>query len=83
MIYRSLDITSSQNNTTYEKINQYIADKYDTKTTNLYIAQVKDKHGIIERENYNKTKSEDLKQSKCPLEKETMIVNALKYFKKI
>jgi len=29
--------------------------------SNLNIAQVKRKHGIIERENYNKPKSEDAK----------------------
>ena len=29
------------------------------KVSNLYIAQVKQKYGIIERENYNKSKSED------------------------
>ena len=28
------------------------------KVSSLYIAQVKQKHGIIERENYNKPKSE-------------------------
>ena len=78
-----LDITSSESKATYEKIKQYIADKYDTKVTNLYIAQVKDKHGIIERENYNKAKSEDSKQLKCPPEKEKMIEDALKYFKMI
>ncbi len=27
------------------------------KVSNLYIAQIKQKHGIIERENYNKPKS--------------------------
>ena len=78
-----LDLTASEAKATYEKIKQYIADKYDTKVTNLYIAQVKDKHGIIERENYNKAKSEDSKQPKCPPEKEKMIEDALKYFKMI
>ncbi len=32
------------------------------KVSSLYIAQVKQKCGIIERENYNKSKSEDAKQ---------------------
>lgn len=78
-----LDITSSESKATYEKIKQYIADKYDTKITNLYIAQVKEKHGIIERENYNKAKSEDSKQPRCPIEKEKMIEDALRHFKMI
>lgn len=50
------------------------------KVSNLYIAQVKQKCGIIERENYNKSKSEDAKQPKCPIEKEQAIMEALKYF---
>ena len=39
------------------------------KVSNLYIAQIKQKHGIIERENYNKPKSEKGGQSECPKEK--------------
>lgn len=78
-----IDLTAAEAKATYEKIKQYISDKYDTKVTNLYIAQVKEKHGIIERENYNKAKSEESKQPKCPPEKEKMIEDALKYFKMI
>lgn len=48
--------------------------------SSLYIAQVKQKYGIIERENFNKAKSEDAKQPKCPPEKEKAIMEALKYF---
>lgn len=78
-----LDLTASEAKATYEKIKQYILDKYDTKVTNLYIAQVKDKYGIIERENYNKPKSADAKQPQCPPEKVEMIEEALRYFKMI
>lgn len=39
------------------------------KVSNLYIAQIKQKHGIIERENYNKPKSEKGGQPECPKEK--------------
>ena len=46
----------------------------------LYIAQVKQKYGIIERENYNKPKSENARQPKCPPEKEAAIIDALRYF---
>ena len=53
------------------------------KVSNLYIAQVKQKCGIIERENYNLPKSENSRQPKCPLEKEKMIKEALKHFKMI
>ena len=50
------------------------------KVSSLYIAQVKQKHGIIERENYNKPKSEYAKQPQCPPEKEKAIREAFKYF---
>lgn len=50
------------------------------KVSNLYIAQVKAKYGIIERENYNLPKSEDVKQLQCPKEKEVAIVEALRFF---
>jgi hypothetical protein len=50
------------------------------KVSSLYIAQVKQKCGIIERENYNKPKSEDAKQPQCPPDKEKAIKEALKHF---
>ena len=78
-----LDLTASEAKAPYEEIKQYILDKYDTKVTNLYIAQVKDKYGIIERENYNKPKSADARQPHCPPEKVEMIEEALRYFKMI
>ena len=69
---------------TYEEIKKYVAEHYDgMKVSNLYIAQVKAKYGIIERENYNKAKSDDARQPKCPKEKEEAIVEALRYFQMI
>lgn len=53
------------------------------KVSNLYIAQVKAKYGIIERENYNKPKTDDARQPQCPTEKEDAIVEALKTFKMV
>ena len=53
------------------------------KVSNLYIAQVKRKCGIIERENYNKPKVEGVKVPKCPEEKERAIKEALEYFKMV
>ena len=50
------------------------------KVSNLYIAQVKAKYGIIERENYNLPKSEDSRQPQCPVEKEKAIKDALEHF---
>lgn len=77
-----LDITSAESKATYEEIKKYVAEHYDgMKVSNLYIAQVKAKYGIIERENYNKAKSDDARQPKCP--KENAIVEALRYFRMI
>ncbi len=50
------------------------------KVSSLYIAQVRQKRGIIERENYNKPKSEDIKQLQCPPAKEKAIVEEWKHF---
>ena len=69
---------------TYEEIKKYVAEHNDgMKVSNLYIAQIKQKHEIMERENYNKPKSEKGGQPECPKEKEIAIEEALKYFQMI
>ena len=68
---------------TYSEIKQWIQAEYDLNVSSLYVAQVKQKHGIVERECYNKPKSENAKQPKCPPEKEAAIEAALKHFKMI
>ena len=75
-------MTSAESKATYEEIKQYVAEHNDgMKVSSLYIAQVKQKHGIIERENYNKSKSENAKQPQCSKEKEEAIVEAFKHFR--
>ena len=79
-----MDLTAAESKVTYEEIKSYVAEHHDgMKVSNLYIAQIKQKHGIIERENYNKPKSEKSGQPKCPKEKEIAIEEALKAFKMI
>lgn len=79
-----LDITSAESKATYEEIKTYVAEHNDgMKVSNLYIAQVKAKYEIIERENYNKPKSDEARQPKCPKVKEEAIVEALKFFQMI
>ncbi len=56
---------------------------YGFHVTNLNIAQVKQKHGIIERENYNNSKSEDSRQPGCPEEKVKAIEAAMRHFQMI
>ena len=75
-----LDLTSAESKATYDEIKAYILQKYGLKVSSLYIAQVKQKCGIIEHENYNKAKSGDAKQPQCPPEKEAAIKEALIYF---
>lgn len=75
-----LDITSAESKATYEEIKAYVLEKHGLQVTNLYVAQVKRKCGIIERENYDKPKSEDAKQPQCPEDKEKAIKDALEYF---
>ena len=75
-----LDLTDAEKKATYEEIKAYVMENTGLKVSSLYIAQVKQKHGIIERENYNKPKSEDSRQPKCPADKEAAIVEALKHF---
>ena len=75
-----LDLTDAEKKATYEEIKAYVLEHTGLKVSNLYIAQVKQKYGIIERENYNKLKSEDSRQPQCPKEKEDAIREALKYF---
>lgn len=75
-----LDLTSAESKATYEEIREYVLEHTGLKVSHLYIAQVKQKYGIIERENYNKPKSENSRQPKCPPEKEAAITEALKHF---
>lgn len=78
-----LDLTAAESKATYNEIRDYVWEHHQLRVSNLYIAQVKQKYGIIERENYNKPKSENAKQPKCPKEKEDAIVEALKHFQMI
>ena len=75
-----MDMSGFQNDATYSQIKERVLQQTGLKVSSLYIAQIKQKHGIIERENYNKPKSENTRQPKCPPEKEAAITEALKYF---
>ena len=65
---------------TYQEIKNYILEHYQTKVSSLYISQVKRKCGLETRENFNKPKTDGNKVPNCPLEKEEIIKEALKYF---
>ncbi len=48
-----LDLTTAESKATYEEIKDYVLKQSGLKVSNVYIAQVKQKCGIIERANYN------------------------------
>ena len=82
--FDDVDITSAETKTTYDEIKKYVSEhNAGMKVSNLYIAQIKQKHEIIERENNNKPKSKKGGQPECPKEKEIAIGEALKYFQTI
>lgn len=75
-----MDLTDAEKKATYQEIKDYVLEHSGLKVSSLYIAQVKQKCGIIVRENYNKPKSEDAKQPQCPPDKEKAIKEALNHF---
>ncbi len=75
-----MNLTAAEKKATYQEIKDYVLEYTGLNVSSLYIAQVKQKCGIIERENYNKPKSEDAKQPQCPSDKEKAIKEALKHF---
>ncbi len=77
-----LDITAAESKATYDEIKEYVFKKFGLKVSTLNIAQIKAKHGIIERECYNKGK-DGHRVPNCPKEKEDAITDALKHFKMI
>ena len=78
-----MDVTAAESKATYDEIRDWVQENYGFHVTNLNIAQVKRKYGIIERENYNKPKSEDSRQPGCPAEKIRAIEEALMFFRMI
>lgn len=78
-----LDLTAAESKATYEEIKEYVLKHSGLKVSSLYIAQMKQKYGLMERENYNKLRTEDVKQPKCPVEKEKAIREAFRYFQMI
>ena len=75
-----MDTSGFQQGATYGQIKERVLEQTGLKVSSLYIAQVKQKCGIIERDNYNKPKSENARQPHCPPEKENAIRDALRHF---
>ena len=75
-----MDMSGFQKGATYEQIKAYVLEKHGLKVSSLYISQVKRKCGLEIGQNYNLSKKEDAKVPQCPLEKEEVIIDALKHF---
>lgn len=83
MSLADMDMSRFKKGATYEAIKDYVKEQTGYKVSSLYIAQVKAKHGLGMRENFNLPKSEDARQPKCPAEKEKAIEDALRHFQMI
>lgn len=68
---------------TYQKIKDYVKDKYGVNVHTSYIAQVKRMCGVDMGENYNKSKKENPEVKQCTQEKVEYIKDALRYFRLI
>ncbi len=77
-----MDLTTAESKATYDEIKQYVFEHTGIKVSQLYVAQVKRKHGLIERINYNVGDGKS-KVPHVPLEKEKAIEDALRHFKMI
>ena len=78
-----LDLTSAESKATYDEIKAYVLEKHGLKVSSLYISQIKRKCGLAVGQNYNLSKKENAEVPQCPLEKESAIINALRYFQMI
>lgn len=68
-------MTAAESKATYEEIKDYVLEKTRLKVFQLYIAQVKRKHGLIEKINYNLGEKES-KVPQMPPEKEQEVEDA-------
>ena len=67
----------------YQEIKDYVLEHTGLNVSCLYIAQVKVKHGIIERDCYNRPKAGNSIVPRCPPVKEKAIEDVLRHFQMI
>ena len=75
-----MDMSRFRQGATYEQIQEWVQEKYGFHVTHLNIAKTKRKCGIIERQNYNLSKSENSRSPETPKEKEAAIIEAFRHF---
>ena len=74
-------VTASEAKATYAEIRAYVKEKYGMNVSSLYIAQVKRKYGLDVGKAYNKPAKNKNHVPVCPVEKEVVILDALKHFR--
>ena len=77
-----IESINMKKNATYSEIKEFVLKKYGLKVSSLYIAQVKRKFGLVEKENYNKSSKQEGEKRvpTCPPEKGKAIEGALRWF---
>ena len=76
-----LQPTVAEAKATYAQIRAYVLEHSGLKVSSLYIAQIKRKYGIDVGEAFNKPADSSKHVPKCPKEKETAIIEALKAYR--
>ena len=74
-------VTASEAKATYAEIRAYVKEKHGLNVSSLYIAQVKRKYGLDVGKAYNKPAKNKNHVPVCPVEKEVLILDALKHFR--
>uniref|UniRef100_UPI0040577A79 23S rRNA (uracil(1939)-C(5))-methyltransferase RlmD n=1 Tax=Agathobacter sp. TaxID=2021311 RepID=UPI0040577A79 len=77
-----LELSKAESKATYEEIKAYVLEHTGLKVSQLYVAQVKRKYGLIERINYNVGEGKARVPQVTP-EKEKAIEDALRHFQMI
>lgn len=74
-------VTASEAKATYAEIRAYVKEKHGLNVSSLYIAQVKRKYGLDVGKAYNKPAKNKNHVPVCLVEKEVLILDALKHFR--
>jgi actin-like ATPase involved in cell morphogenesis len=79
-IEMTVDMEDVTEKATYQKIKDYVKEKYGLNVHTKYIAEVKRKHGLAMHEAPNKVDVPKREYPTCPEEKVKVIEEALRYF---
>ena len=80
MSVENMDLSAAHGKPSYGEIKKHVKDKTGLNVTNLNIAQVKRKYGMIERVNHNLPRTEKPRRPNCTPQKEMAILDAFSNF---